>query len=260
MKNLRIYGEAPYFVAVIHGGPGAPGTLKPVAEALMNEFGVLEPFQTAGTIDGQVEELSGLLNQHADLPITLVGHSWGAWLSYITAVRYPELVKKLILVSSGPFEASYVSQIAVTRESRLSHEENKRVDALLKMLGDPGIQERKAVLAEFGRLMGKADAYDPLPAEDNLIDLKADAFDGLMKEAMALRAGGELLRIGSQMGCPVLAIHGDYDPHPWQGVKEPLMRVVQDFQFVLLERCGHTPWYERQAREAFFQILREALN
>jgi len=29
MKSLRCYGKAPYQVAVIHGGPGAPGEMTP---------------------------------------------------------------------------------------------------------------------------------------------------------------------------------------------------------------------------------------
>jgi hypothetical protein len=34
MKNLRKYGEEPFEVAVIHGGPGAPGEMAPVAGEL----------------------------------------------------------------------------------------------------------------------------------------------------------------------------------------------------------------------------------
>lgn len=31
MKNLRKYGNAPFNIAVIHGGPGVPGEVAPVA-------------------------------------------------------------------------------------------------------------------------------------------------------------------------------------------------------------------------------------
>src|ERR1051326_1805009 len=101
MNNLRTYGKKPYQVAVIHGGPGAPGEMAPVARELSALYGVLEPLQTMTTVDGQVEELAAVLKEHGDLPITLVGYSWGAMLSYIFTSRYPSFVKKLILVSSG---------------------------------------------------------------------------------------------------------------------------------------------------------------
>ena len=57
MKNLRIYGNKPFSVAVIHGGPGAPGEMAPVARELASVKGVLEPLQTADSLEGQVDEL-----------------------------------------------------------------------------------------------------------------------------------------------------------------------------------------------------------
>src|SRR3990172_8273086 len=100
MEKLRKYGNKPYNIAVIHGGPGAPGEVAPVARELASNRGILEPFQAADTCEGQVQELKAILEENATLPLTLVGHSWGAILSFILAARYPALVKKLIMVSS----------------------------------------------------------------------------------------------------------------------------------------------------------------
>ncbi|MCX6689200.1 MAG: alpha/beta hydrolase [Methanoregula sp.] len=70
-----------------------------------------------------------------------------------------------------------------------------------------------------------------------------------------LRKSGDLLAYGRQITCPVVAIHGDYDPHPEDGIRIPLSRVVRDFRFILLDNCGHTPWIERRARERFYEVL-----
>jgi pimeloyl-ACP methyl ester carboxylesterase len=75
-----------------------------------------------------------------------------------------------------------------------------------------------------------------------------------------MRSSGELLELGRQISCPVVALHGDYDPHPADGVRGPLASVLSEFRFVLLERCGHMPWIERQARERFFEVLEEELE
>src|SRR5258706_5398992 len=115
MKNPRSYGSAPFNPAVIHGGPGAPGYMAPVARELSFEWGVLEPLQTANSLEGQVQELRILLEKNADLPVTLIGSSWGAMLSFILTARYPELVKKLILIGSAVFEARYAGGIQETR-------------------------------------------------------------------------------------------------------------------------------------------------
>jgi len=59
--------------------------------------------------------------------------------------------------------------------------------------------------------------------------------------------------------CPVVAIHGDWDPHPAEGVNDPLTKVLPDFRFVLLEKCGHRPWIERNAAETFYKVLVEEI-
>ena len=78
VKNPRKYGKAPFDVAVIHGGPGAPGEMAPVAREFACGWRVLEPLQTAASIEGQIDELKTVLKKNADLPVTLIGYSWGA--------------------------------------------------------------------------------------------------------------------------------------------------------------------------------------
>jgi len=130
MVNLRKYGIRPFPVAVIHGGPGAPGEMAPVARELSSVAGVLEPLQTATTLEGQVRELKAVLEKHAALPVTLIGFSWGALLSFIFAARYPSFVRKLILIGSAPYDEKYAAKITHTRLSRLSERERKEVLSL----------------------------------------------------------------------------------------------------------------------------------
>jgi pimeloyl-ACP methyl ester carboxylesterase len=58
----------------------------------------------------------------------------------------------------------------------------------------------------------------------------------------------------------VVAIHGDYDPHPTAGVRVPLLAVLINFTFILLEKCGHRPWIERASRDRFYGILEQELG
>ena len=83
MDNLRTYGAGPFSVAVIHGGPGGRGEMAPVARELSLNMCVLEPLQSAASVEGQVEELADVLDDHGNPPLVLIGFSWGAWLSYI---------------------------------------------------------------------------------------------------------------------------------------------------------------------------------
>jgi len=262
MNNLRKYGSAPFSVAVIHGGPGAAGEMQPVAEELSKNFGVLEPLQTTASLEGQVRELKAVLERDGSLPIILIGHSWGAWLAYILAAKSPKLVKKLILVGSGPFEAKYTKGMLATRLSRLNdHDRQEAVFLLLELnqnrYCNPGTLEK------VGQLISKADSFNPMPnngVEVDVrqdIDVQQDIYQGVWPEADKLRKSGELLKLGEKIQCPVVAVHGDYDPHPAAGVREPLSGVVKDFHFILLNKCGHDPWREKEAKDKFYGILKE---
>ncbi len=258
MENPRRYGKPPFTVAVVHGGPGAGGEMAPVARELALVHGVLEPIQTAATLDGQVEELASRLKSAGDPPFVLIGHSWGAWLACLTAARFPALVKKLILVSSGPFEEKYAAALEATRLSRLSADERVELESILASLNDPGHKDKDPLFGRFDALIVKTDACDPLVAEagdEYRLPFRGDIFEAVWSAAAGLRRSGELLALTRRIACPVVAIHGDWDPHPAEGVEKPLAAAIKDFRFILLKRCGHTPWLEKQAREDFFRIV-----
>ncbi len=260
MKTLRKYGEPPFSLVVIHGGPGAPGTMAPVARELSADWGVLEPLQTAASVEEQIEELREVLGENADLPVILIGFSWGAWLGFLLAARYPALVSRLILIGSGPFEANYAARIRETRLSRLNEDEKKEIHSLIDALDDPTYADKNSSLARLGELFTKADAYNPLTLNTEVVECQYDIHQRVWKEAVELRASGKLLKLGKQIRCPVVAIHGDVDPHPFEGVKKPLATVLGDFRLILLENCGHIPWIERQARGRFYEILKDELR
>lgn len=236
--------------------------MAPVARELASGRGVLEPIQTARSLEGQVEELNTVLETHGDPPVTLVGFSWGAWLSFIVAAQHPPLVEKLILVGSGPFEERYVAQLGETRRERLNDEERTELERVLRALEDPKCQDKDAQLARLGALTSKTDQYDPvfdgMKASDR-VEVRGELFQRVWRDAAELRRSGELLEMGQRIECPVVAIHGTYDPHPAEGVERPLSVVLERFRFILLERCGHRPWGEMEARDAFYEVLEEAL-
>lgn len=268
MTNPRIWGEPPYRVAVVHGGPGAAGEMESVARELARNGGVLEPMQTATTVEGQVRELAALLERHAAAPVALVGFSWGAWLRLMVAARHAALVRKLVLVGSGPFEERYVARIERARMARLSEPERLEFAALVAALADGAAPNKDAALARLGALASKTDAFDPLPEkleepeEPDDAPLRGgsgDLFQRVWTGAAEMRHTGELMTLARRVRCPVVAIHGDHDPHPADGVREPLSLALPEFRFVLLERCGHKPWAEQHARAPFLAALRSAL-
>ena len=219
-------GECEIGIVVLDGGPGAPGSAAPLAEAL----GAVRPRLDARSVAGQVDQVRAAI---VDPPVTLVGWSWGAMLAVLVAGGHPELVRKLVLVGCGPLDAAYAPQVEATRRARLTSEELER--------------------GEFS----KADDYDPIDARRD-VSFDVAVFEDVWNEASSLRTAGGFLESVARVRCPVVAIHGDHDPHPAEGVRVPLAAAVGDIEFHLLERCGHEPWRERYARDRFYELLREA--
>jgi pimeloyl-ACP methyl ester carboxylesterase len=171
------------------------------------------------------------------------------------------MVKKLILVCSGPFEERYAPQITETRLSRMSDEERLQLRVLLEALESPK-SNKAALFSLYGALLSKTDGYDLLPGDDEsyVIQFQENVYQNAWSEAQHFRRNGGLLALAKQVRCPVLAIHGDHDPHPAEGVEKPLRNAIGDFRFVLLEKCGHEPWKERAAKDRFYEILINELS
>ena len=260
MDNYRIWGKAPFVTAVIHGGPGAAGEMAAVAHELSLSRGVIEPFQTERTVTRQVRELEKVLNDQGDLPVTLIGHSWGALLSFIVTAKNPVLVKKLILVSSGVFDDTYAAGIMRARVNRLSQKDRYVLETLATKLNDPKNTDKNRIFAEFGKVIETADARDPPLHASEGVEYCYDIYENVWKQAQEMRKSGDLVALGTHIHCPVVAIHGDYDPHPADGVRIPLSRVIKNFRFIVLENCGHRPWLERSAKTRFYEILNEELD
>lgn len=259
MDNYRKYGKQPYSTIVIHGGPGAPGEMAPVARELSTSRGVLEPLQTEATIEKLLQELKDVLEKQSFTPVTLIGYSWGAMFSFLFTSRYPALVKKLILVSSGVFEEKYSTTIFNTRLSRLPAESKAEVYELLAKLNEPSTSDKNTLFSKLGELINSADSYNPTQIQNEIIECQYSIYENIWKEVRKLRVSGDLLSAGKKIICPVTAIHGDYDPHPAEGIEKPLSQTLSQFTFILLKKCGHCPWIEKEAKDQFYELLQAEL-
>ncbi|MGD9211069.1 MAG: alpha/beta hydrolase [Desulfobacteraceae bacterium] len=271
-KKYRIHGK-PLKIVTLHGGPGEFGGVVNLAVTLSEKYGVLEPFLTEDTIMGQVHGLKNIIDQHVSDKLILIGHSWGAWIAYIFTATYPLMVKKLVLVGSGPYEHHYYTSLKKKRNQRFSKEDKQQIVELNKMLTAPDIKTPKIknkseILWQIGAIFSKVDNIDLLETpvtgvekiDSQILNIQPDYFHNLLHEAMEMRKSGRLLRFADAITCPVIAIHGSYDPHPYLGVENPLKKHLKEFTFYLIEHCGHKPWLERYAHQDFYRILNHEIK
>ena len=255
---VRKYGNEPFKIAVIHGGPGACGSVACIGKELSKSFGVIEPIQTKHSIPELIEELYEQICGRAKEPITMLGHSWGAWLVVLFAAKYPELVKQIILVGSGPFKKEYVELILQRRLKNLTDNEAELFRHLLAQLKNNSTTNKDEILGRLGTLAEKSDSYELLEKQDNEVDnlpTDGEAYSSVWPQADEMRSNGMLIHALNELKCSVIVIHGEYDPHPVEGVVEPLDASGVDFETHVLFKCGHSPFNEKYAYEQFYKIL-----
>jgi len=243
---------------MLHGGPGAPGSLQEPVIMLSLKKGILEPLLSRPSITGQMTGLFEMIMKHCHPPVILAGHSWGAWLAFMFAANHPDLIEKLILIGAGSFDPQYNANLMSMRSGRLTEKENDEA-AILSALVNQG-KASDSDFKRFGELMTRADSYDCDAPEKGGLKFYPEVYHAVWKEAEKIRKKGALLALGEKISCSVVAIHGLEDPHPAEGVEKPLREVLRDFRFIRLEKCGHYPWRERHARAVFYEIMEKELG
>lgn len=231
MDTVRTYGSAPYRALVLHGGPGAPGCAAGLCRGLHEQgISVLEHLQKGKTAAALMAEMLDILDAHGVEKITVVGHSYGAWLALLFAAKHPHRVEKTVIVGCGPLEETYLPQLIKTRAQRKAQ----------------GLSD--------------TDNFCALPGSSgDMLYFDKEQHISLMEEMTALRKSGELLKTALSVPGKITAIHGAYDPHPAQALRV-LANDAPEFEMHVLERCGHDPWKERYAREAFFRLLVQCIS
>lgn len=253
---IRIHGTPPCPVAAIHGGPGAAGTLGRFAAELHRRtgLGVAEPFQSRHSIRELVEELREQLAAQCAGGAVLIGHSWGALLSVFVAAQYPEVARRLILVGCPPLDAGYVEEITRRRLANLSDSDRALFSSLASRVKDDADMERLRSLVE------KSDNYRlDEPPDDANTRPDGKMFEAVWGEAAELRRQNMLVPAFGTVHCPIDIIQGEDDPHPAAGVTVPLAEAGVPHEMHILKRCGHSPFHEKFARDAFYDIVRRLL-
>ena len=260
---VREYGErsAPC-VAVLHGGPGAPGSVASLARQLSDRFHVFEPLQRRSgavplTVARHVDDLARVMRGR--MPI--VGSSWGAMLALSFAVDHPELVQSLVLIGCGTYDPSARAMFASAMSYRLGADGRRRmadIRAAFEATNDPAT--RNDLLAQRGALSAQVQSVALI--EPNTSDLVADArgHEETWNDVLRRQNDGIEPQAFAAITAPVLMIHGDDDPHPGVTIRDTLRPLLPQLEYVGIARCGHLPWLEQDGREPCLRALRTWLR
>lgn len=252
--KVRKYGRAGPMVIVLHGGPGAAGSSKTLAQGLSVEFSVIEPLQRSSCQDEPLTVARHIADLHSvvksisseDLP-ALVGESWGAMLALAYAAEYPSTIGPIVLIGCGTFEKRSRALAAEIRKERIAafiDTHPQHADDLFLNLDD-----------QIMKWHHITDNYDPVPAMTAIESFDMKAHTETWRDMIRCQEIGWYPQVFKQIESPVIMLHGDYDPHPGKMIRDHLKIHIPQLQYVEFEKCGHNPAIEKAAKEKFYTIL-----
>lgn len=265
MIDVRRYGNRGPCVVLLHGGPGAPGSMAALARTLSDRFRVLEPLQrTSGgeplTVATHVADLHDVL-QRAEDSVQIVGHSWGAMLALTFAARHPQRVTQLILVGCGTFDEESRAVYQHRMQLRLSSADTSRWESLEFRLGEETDAARRNILfAEIAETGLRAQAVDPLTTDLEAIVFDEQGYRESWSDALQLQQENVQPEEFRNIKVPVLMLHGEDDPHPGRMIRASLAPFIPHISYREFCKCGHVPWLELYAKNKFLAALSAALD
>ncbi len=254
--QVRFYGESGPPVVLIHGGPGAPGYVAPVGRRLGAAFRVIEPLQRCSggeplTVRRHVEDLRGVMETYCrGVRPALVGHSWGAMLALAFASAYPGEASRLVLVGCGTFDGYSRRLLERNLQERMTPTLAERLRAVSRRTRDADVR-----LAVTARLVEPLYSCELLPHADETVRYDARGQRETWRDMLSLQRNAIYPAAFVRVREPVLMLHGDLDPHPGERIRDTLALVMPQLEYIALEHCGHYPWWERYARDQFYNSL-----
>lgn len=267
----RVTGQGNPLI-VIHGGPGSgqDHLLPQMYDLAKNNFVIFYDQRGAGRSTGEInedtmtisvflEDLEALRKAFNFDKVSILGHSWGAFLAMHYSIEHPECVDRLILSNPCPASSNDFSIFEKERDGRLSNfqEELSRIqNAQEYQNGDPELHEQ--LLRIFVR------TYCHIPEAANLLNLHLNrtAVINAIKihhivSKNVLEKPFDLHERLKEIRIPTLVIHGDDDPIPLSSAQH-IHENIPESKFVVLENCGHYPYVEQA--ELYFRSINEFLN
>ena len=242
---------------IVHGGPGMDhGYLLPGMEGLAQGYRLVFYDQRAlGRSTGRVDSASISIDRYledleavrASLEVErvyLVGHSWGGLLALLYALRYPEHVGALILMSSIEPGLRYRERMLENRRGRVTPEDAAVLDSLRATEtlrnGDP------AAISLMFRTSFRSTFGDPAAADRLVIEFgDRTAHNGGTVASLLMRPLGtyDFWDELAAVSVPTLILHGEADPMPAE-MAEELNERIGGSHLVILPGVGHFPYIE----------------
>lgn len=254
-------------IVILHGGPGlSHDYFLPYLEKLAENYQLIFYDQRASgksslqvspqsiTTDDFVEDLEAIRKMYGIEQLNLMGHSWGGFVAMRYSIKYPQNLKKLILVNSTPPSKEFGKITDKNIQARWTQEDSLQKNILLK--SDAFKQGDSKAYESLYRLNFKVSVFDAANLEKINFNLHQD----FKKSQMMISNLGndkslwnyDLHKDLVKITCPTLVLHGDYDVIAFEA-QEKIQQTIPNAKLILLKDCGHFPFVEQP--DVFVQTI-----
>lgn len=241
-------------IVVIHGGPGLPHEYFHPGLSNLGKYARLVYFDRradmlstgaryeVATLEEMAEDVDALRQSLGLNRVTLLGHSFGGAIALTYALRYPDHVKRLILVStSGMIESPALVEKRLVKSLTPSEFAAFNSTEGLQGSGSPCARVRNRYRALFPHYFFKAPDAKSLDRGTYSI-----YFDMLARKLLvAGSSGGFDVRAQlDEIKVPAIVLGGRYDLVTPLNHADELAKGLPQSRMVVLERSGHFPFME----------------
>jgi pimeloyl-ACP methyl ester carboxylesterase len=202
-------------------------------------------------------DVRGLIEELEIAPVTLVGHDWGGIVSWALALKYPELLERLVIIDAPPpftwnrdlrespkqrDAVNYMVELSKPSpepEEMLSANDYSVMEDIMRRIGGRGAQLTDAERAVYrdaweqpGALTGGLNYYRAARMGDQV------AAGGVPEEYMT-KISSQTVRV------PTMVIWGENDAVLLPTLTRGLSEWVPDLRVELVPGAGHWVPYER---------------
>jgi proline iminopeptidase len=252
-----IVGASGDYVLVLSGGPGEDiRSMQGIADELGKKYRCIMweqrgtgrsklPSYDASTINlnAYMEDIEALRKHLQAEKFIVVGNSWGMILGLAYAGAYPNAVRAVVTLGSGPITYEYLGVFVDNQITRLWPSEIEIRD----YWKDPAREAANFDRANFERLRAATSAYfyDRKKAVQMAMQLDPKDYNFHVPGAFLKAEGKYDIRPKLRtIAAPVLLLQGRQDLAGEANVYEA-HTLLSNSTLAFIDRCGHMPWLEQ---------------
>ena len=234
-------------IILLHGFPDFWYGWKNVILGLQDDFQLIVP-DTRGInlsdkpegaenykIDLLVEDIKELASKLNITKFTLVGHDWGGAISWAFGTKYPELLKKLVIINA-PHPKIFRKKLEDNPKQRKS---SGYIFQLLKPGGEQSLLKND-MMGLKGAVFGTTRKKNAFTKEDKERYIEAwSQPNSILCGVNYYRANRSVEQSTGNIDVPTLVIHGMKDIFIRPTVLEGLSEFVKDLQIIKAEESSH---------------------